>query len=207
MLPKLLQLYPAPFGEVHVKGLYLSQRAHKLGTANLPFVDANFLSSLDGRIAFEDRWSRDNLHSQALDYRFRFQAVHGVVCLGWLPYHAWRIYASSGRRGIGWHSAGCNQTGTKRFSCLEVKKWFAASTCGDHRQRKYEISNSWKPLKIWPENLYCHGPKSKPGTHPLLAKTRLYGFINRWGKMGSLRAFDSSIEWFGVQKHLTDCRS
>ena len=55
MLPKLLQLYPAPFGEVHVKGLYLSQRAHKLGTANLPFVDANFLSSLDGRIAFEDR--------------------------------------------------------------------------------------------------------------------------------------------------------
>ena len=51
---KLLRLYPAPFEEVSVKGLYLSHRVHEMGTEHSPFVYANFLSSLDGRIALED---------------------------------------------------------------------------------------------------------------------------------------------------------
>lgn len=54
MLPKLLRLYPAPSSEVPVEGLYLSHRVHELGTESSPFVYANFLSSLDGRIAVED---------------------------------------------------------------------------------------------------------------------------------------------------------
>lgn len=54
MLPKLLCLYPSPSREVDIKGLYLSHRVHELGTENLPFVYANFLTSLDGRIALED---------------------------------------------------------------------------------------------------------------------------------------------------------
>ena len=37
-----------------IKGLYLAHQVHKLGTAKLPFVYANFLSSPDGRIALED---------------------------------------------------------------------------------------------------------------------------------------------------------
>ncbi len=54
MQTKLLQFYPHPCEKTSVKGLYLSHRLHELGTAACPFVYANFLSSLDGRIALED---------------------------------------------------------------------------------------------------------------------------------------------------------
>lgn len=37
-----------------MKGLYLEHRVHELGKEGAPFVYANFLSSLDGRIALED---------------------------------------------------------------------------------------------------------------------------------------------------------
>ena len=48
------QLYPPPFQEKSLKGLYLEQKLYKLGTKDEPFVYANFLSSLDGRIAVDD---------------------------------------------------------------------------------------------------------------------------------------------------------
>jgi len=51
---RLLRLYPVPSQEVAIDGLYLAHRAHELGLPGLPFVYANFLSSLDGRIALED---------------------------------------------------------------------------------------------------------------------------------------------------------
>lgn len=51
---KLLRLYPAPSQEEPINGLYLTHRVHELGSPGLPFVYANFLSSLDGRIALED---------------------------------------------------------------------------------------------------------------------------------------------------------
>ena len=50
----LLRLYPQPGENCAVKGLYLAHQVQKLGTTELPFVYANFLSSLDGRIALED---------------------------------------------------------------------------------------------------------------------------------------------------------
>jgi riboflavin biosynthesis pyrimidine reductase len=50
----LLRLYPQPGEQTAFTGLYLAHQVHKLGTAELPFVYANFLSSLDGRIALED---------------------------------------------------------------------------------------------------------------------------------------------------------
>jgi riboflavin biosynthesis pyrimidine reductase len=50
----LLRFYPSPCEEICLKGLYLSDQLHKLGSAESPFVYANFLSSLDGRIAIED---------------------------------------------------------------------------------------------------------------------------------------------------------
>ena len=50
----LLRLYPAPNQEVPVRGLYLEHGIHKLAKKNSPFVYANFLASLDGRIALED---------------------------------------------------------------------------------------------------------------------------------------------------------
>lgn len=54
MRENLLRLYPQPGGEVAIKGLYLAHQVHKLGGRESPFVYANFLSSLDGRIAVEN---------------------------------------------------------------------------------------------------------------------------------------------------------
>lgn len=54
MPQSLLCLYPHPSEESNLKGLYLEHNVHKLGTSESPFVYANFLSSLDGRIALED---------------------------------------------------------------------------------------------------------------------------------------------------------
>ena len=54
MQKNLLRLYPQSGEKSAIKGLYLAHQIHKLGIAELPFVYANFLSSLDGRIALED---------------------------------------------------------------------------------------------------------------------------------------------------------
>jgi len=54
MQKKLLHLYPQPGEKAAINGLYLAHQVHKLGTTKSPFVYANFLSSLDGRIALED---------------------------------------------------------------------------------------------------------------------------------------------------------
>ncbi|MEJ2693252.1 MAG: dihydrofolate reductase family protein [Candidatus Thiodiazotropha sp.] len=54
MSERLLRLYPEPFGEVPLQGLYLAHRIHTLGSESQPFVYGNFVSSLDGRIAVEE---------------------------------------------------------------------------------------------------------------------------------------------------------
>jgi riboflavin biosynthesis pyrimidine reductase len=54
MQNNLLCLYPQFCENVSIEGLYLAHQVHKLGTTKAPFVYANFLSSLDGRIALED---------------------------------------------------------------------------------------------------------------------------------------------------------
>lgn len=54
MKNRLLRLYPEPFRQVPLNGVYLAHELHTLGSAERPFVYANFLSSLDGRIAVED---------------------------------------------------------------------------------------------------------------------------------------------------------
>jgi len=54
MQKNLLHLYPQPGEKAAITGLYLAHQVHKLGTTKSPFVYANFLSSLDGRIALED---------------------------------------------------------------------------------------------------------------------------------------------------------
>jgi riboflavin biosynthesis pyrimidine reductase len=54
-MPKnLIRLYPHPGGKTALTGLYLAQQLHKQGTPASPLVYANFLASLDGRIALED---------------------------------------------------------------------------------------------------------------------------------------------------------
>lgn len=54
MNKNLLRLYPDPCEKISIKGLYLAHHLHKRGTTQSPLVYANFLSSLDGRIALED---------------------------------------------------------------------------------------------------------------------------------------------------------
>lgn len=53
-MKKIQRLYPAPSQEVFLQGLYLEQRIYELGNFEKPFVYANFLTTLDGRIALED---------------------------------------------------------------------------------------------------------------------------------------------------------
>ena len=47
----ILRLFPAPQEEVPLEGLYLAQRLHRRGSPASPFVYADFVASLDGRIA------------------------------------------------------------------------------------------------------------------------------------------------------------
>lgn len=54
MAKTLYRLYPPPFETVSLKGLYLRLGLHRRGSTDKPFVYANFLTSLDGRIALED---------------------------------------------------------------------------------------------------------------------------------------------------------
>lgn len=55
MLPTLTRLHPAPHAsDIEVRGLYLAERLHAQGTATSPFVYADFVTSLDGRIAVHD---------------------------------------------------------------------------------------------------------------------------------------------------------
>jgi riboflavin biosynthesis pyrimidine reductase len=54
MAARLLRLHPGPPQEYDLRGSYLAHGLHRLGTAQAPFVYANFVSSLDGRIALRD---------------------------------------------------------------------------------------------------------------------------------------------------------
>ena len=54
MSKQLLRLFPTPSETVPLRGLYLKENLHLRGVPGRPFVYANFLSSLDGRIALED---------------------------------------------------------------------------------------------------------------------------------------------------------
>ncbi len=53
MTKNLIRLFPVPSESASIQGLYLGHHIHQLGTPKAPFVYANFLSSLDGRIALE----------------------------------------------------------------------------------------------------------------------------------------------------------
>ena len=84
-IKNLLRLYPQPGEKCAIKGLYLAHQIHKLGATGSPFVYANFLSSLDGRIALGDA-SQSTTHipkqlMTASDFRL-FMELHAQAdCL------------------------------------------------------------------------------------------------------------------------------
>lgn len=55
MTTNVMQLYPNPGIEQPVGGLYLNERLHLHGSAGRPFIYANFVASLDGRIALTNK--------------------------------------------------------------------------------------------------------------------------------------------------------
>ncbi|NOX10085.1 MAG: pyrimidine reductase [Gammaproteobacteria bacterium] len=54
MIDTIQQLYPLADNPVPLRGLYLGHALHKKATGQQPFIYANFISSLDGRIGLQD---------------------------------------------------------------------------------------------------------------------------------------------------------
>ncbi|HHZ68925.1 MAG TPA: riboflavin biosynthesis protein RibD [Methylococcaceae bacterium] len=81
----LLQLHPGPHQEVPLQGLYLQQKLHRLGNSGKPFVYANFLSSLDGRIALTNPLSGQSVTPKTLttpsDFRLFLELHAQADCL------------------------------------------------------------------------------------------------------------------------------
>ena len=75
----LTELYPNPGRQASVKGLYLAHRLHTLGSAAAPFVYANFVQSLDGRIAVNDKLPESLRNSN--DFRLFLELQAQADCL------------------------------------------------------------------------------------------------------------------------------
>lgn len=81
----VLQLFPTPQQKLPLRGLYLCRRHHREGSPDEPFVYANFITSLDGRIALhdpqcEEAWVPDALTNPA-DFRLFLELHAQADCL------------------------------------------------------------------------------------------------------------------------------
>lgn len=112
MQKQIFCLYPPPFTEVPIKGLYLGQRLFELGTPERPFVYANFLASLDGRIALEDIHTGQTYLPKSLttpaDFRLFLELEAQADCL--ITHGGYLRALAAGRLGnilqLGAHPAG-----------------------------------------------------------------------------------------------------
>jgi len=81
----MLRLYPAPPQELPVAGAYLAQRLHTQGSPARPFVYADFVMSLDGRIALGESAERTGALPEALpnasDLRLMLELIAQADCL------------------------------------------------------------------------------------------------------------------------------
>ena len=85
MNKQILRLFPTPSGLMALRGLYLALNLHEVGTPGRPFVYANFLSSLDGRIALEDAASGETYLPKSLttpdDFRLFLELEAQADCI------------------------------------------------------------------------------------------------------------------------------
>ena len=84
MAARMLRLYPGPPQEAAVKGAYLGHALHRLGSAARPFVYADFVSSLDGRIAVEPGGGESRLPAALRspnDFRLLLELMAQADCL------------------------------------------------------------------------------------------------------------------------------
>ena len=80
----MLRLYPGPPQDAAVEGAYLGHALHRQGSAAQPFVYADFVSSLDGRIAVDDTTGESRLPPalrSANDLRLLFELMAQADCL------------------------------------------------------------------------------------------------------------------------------
>jgi riboflavin biosynthesis pyrimidine reductase len=84
-MARLIELYPQSGRECALEGLYLGHGIHALGSAASPFVYANFVSSLDGRIALVDPKTQQSTLPEALtsgnDFRLFSELQAQADCL------------------------------------------------------------------------------------------------------------------------------
>lgn len=84
MAARMLRLYPGPPQEAAVNGAYLAHALHRLGSAAQPFVYADFISSLDGRIALDGLGGESRLPAalrSANDLRLLLELMAQADCL------------------------------------------------------------------------------------------------------------------------------
>ena len=85
MAARILRLYPGPPEDAAVAGTYLAHAVHRLGSAARPFVYADFVASLDGRIALDDPASGESGLPAALrsgnDFRLLLELEAQADCL------------------------------------------------------------------------------------------------------------------------------
>jgi riboflavin biosynthesis pyrimidine reductase len=85
MAATFLRLYPGPPQETPVAGSYLAHAVHRLGDAARPFVYADFVSSLDGRIALDEPGGGESRLPEALrsdnDLRLLLELAAQADCL------------------------------------------------------------------------------------------------------------------------------
>jgi riboflavin biosynthesis pyrimidine reductase len=81
----MLRLYPAPPQELPVKGTYLAERLHTKGSPVRPYVYADFVMSLDGRIALGEAAKETGELPEALpnasDLRLMLELIAQADCL------------------------------------------------------------------------------------------------------------------------------
>ncbi|WP_221064649.1 RibD family protein [Methylomagnum ishizawai] len=109
--PQLLGLFPPRSATVGLEGLYLGLGLHRLGSPAAPFVYANFVSSLDGRIALEDAGGKTYLPKRLTspnDFRLFLELHAQADCL--VTHGGYLRALAAGRLGnilqVGAHEAG-----------------------------------------------------------------------------------------------------
>jgi riboflavin biosynthesis pyrimidine reductase len=72
-MSELIQLFPTPQRQLALEGLYLKEQLHQCGSEDGAFIYANFVSSLDGRIALKGAGLEDSFMPEGMSNRNDFR--------------------------------------------------------------------------------------------------------------------------------------
>ncbi len=72
-MSEIIQLYPTPQRQLALEGLYLKEQLHQCGSEDGAFIYANFVSSLDGRIALKGSGHEDSFMPEGMSNRNDFR--------------------------------------------------------------------------------------------------------------------------------------